>query len=69
MFKDDNKELICDDSGRANEIIINFSKNKKFKNLTYIPNIEAIEKLKFLTFNAKKVFNYLQLAFIKGLIL
>ena len=35
-------------------------KNKKLKNLTYISNIEAIEKFIFLTSNAKKAFNHLK---------
>ena len=33
-----------------------------------MPNIGAIEKSNFLISNAKKVFNYLQLVFIKALI-
>ena len=35
----------------------------------HIPNIRAIEKPNFLTLNAKKVFNHLQLAFVKAPIL
>ena len=54
---------------RANETVMNLSKNKKSRNLIYIPNIEVTEEPNFLTFNAKKVFNYLWLAFIKALIL
>ena len=34
-----------------------------------MPNIGATEELNFLTPNAKKIFNYLQLAFIKTPIL
>ena len=36
--------------------------------MTYVPNIRATKKPTFLTFDAKKVFNYLQLVFIKALI-
>ena len=35
----------------------------------YMPNIIAIKKFNFLTFNAKKAFNYLKQAFIATLIL
>ena len=35
----------------------------------HIPNIGAMKELNFLTPNAKKTFNYLQLAFIKAPIL
>ena len=44
---------------RANKIVINLSKNKKFRNLTCMPNIRAIEEPNFLTPNAKKAFNHL----------
>ena len=44
-------------------------KNDKFEKLTYIANIGAIKKPIFLTFNTKKVFNYLRQAFIKASIL
>ena len=64
-----NKNRIVDDNGnKTNEMVMNLFKNKKFKNLTYVSNIEAIEKPNFLTANAKKIFNYLWLAFIKALI-
>lgn len=47
------------------ELIVNLLKFKKLKNnkpenLTPISNIKAIEKSIFLTFNVKKVFNYLK---------
>lgn len=42
------------------------SKNKKSKNLI---RIKAMGKPTFLTFNARKVFNYLKQVFIKTLIL
>ena len=35
----------------------------------HVPNIEAIREPNFLTSNAKKAFNYLQLVFIKAPIL
>ena len=50
-------------------MIINLSKNTKSRNLTYILNIKVIRKPNFLTPNAKKTFNYLQLGLIKALIL
>ena len=50
-------------------MVMNLAKNNKFKNLTYILNIEAIKKPSFLISNAKKAFNYWQLALIKALIL
>ena len=66
-FKADDNEII-EIGGKANKTVINLFKNKKFKNLTYMPNIKAIEEPIFLTSNVKKTFNYLQLAFIKALI-
>ena len=63
---DDNKVVGID--CRANETVVNLSKNKKSKNLTYI-NIGATRKLNFLTPNAKKAFNQLRLIFIKAPIL
>ena len=55
---DDNRD-VGDSGGRMNEIFENLSKNKKLKNSAYIPNIATIEKLIFLIFDAKKVFNQL----------
>ena len=69
-FKTNNNEVVCV-GGRANETVVNLfnkSKNNKFRNSIYILNIKAIEKLNFVIPNAKKTFNYLQLAFIKTLI-
>ena len=63
IFKANNNEVF-EVGGRVNKTVINLSKN-----LTYILNIEAIKKLTFLILNAKKTFNYLQLVFIKALIL
>ena len=72
-FKAGNNKVVKSDN-RANKTIINFSKsnklkNNKSKNLTYILNIKITKKPIFLTFNIKKIFNYLQQAFIKALIL
>ena len=65
VFKaNDNK--IVEVVDRTNRIFVNLSKNKKFRNLTYISNIRVMEKPNFLTANAKKTFNYLQLACIKA---
>ena len=41
---------------------------KLSKNLTYISNIAATKEFTFLSFNAKKSFNYLKQIFIKVLI-
>ena len=64
---DDNK--IVGVGGRANEIVVNLSKNEKSRNSTHVPNIGATKKPNFLTFNTKKAFKHLRLAFIKALIL
>ena len=66
-FRANNNEVVGV-GGKANETVVNLSKNNKSRNLTRIPNIGATEKPNFLIPNAKKAFNYLQLAFIKGLI-
>ena len=50
-------------------MVVNLSKNNKSRNLTYMLNIRATEKLICLTSNTKKIFNYLRLAFIKAPIL
>ena len=68
IFKANNNKVIRGNSNKANKIITNLSnksKNDKFRNLIYMPNIRAIKKLTFLTFNVKKVFNYLKQVFIK----
>ena len=67
-FKVDDNEFVSNGGGRTNEKFINLSKNNKSRNLTYMPNIRAIKKRIFLIPNAKKIFNYLQLMFIKALI-
>ena len=68
-FKAGNNKVVGGGSGRADEIIINLSKNKKSKKLMRVPNIRAIGKPNFLISNAKKTFNHLRLAFTKALIL
>ena len=69
MFKINNNEIIGDADNKANKIVVNLSKNKKSKNSTYMLNIGAMREPNFLTSNTKKVFNHLQLAFIKAPIL
>ena len=69
IFKIDDNKIVSSNNDRANKTIINLSKNNKFRNSTYISNIEAIKKPIFLTFDAKKAFNYLRQAFIKVSIL
>ena len=39
---------------------MNLSKNNKSRKLTGVPNIKATKEPIFLTFNAKKAFNYLR---------
>ena len=67
-FKIDNDEIVEIDN-KANKIVVNLFKNNKLRNLMHMPNIKAIKKPIFLIPNAKKVFNNLQLIFIKALIL
>ena len=57
-FKTDDNKIVSDGSSRINKLIINLSENNKSRNLIYMPNIEAIKKFTFLTFNTKKTFNY-----------
>ena len=68
-FRADNNEVVGDGGGRANETVINLSKNNKSRDSTRLPNIGATGKPYFLTPNAKKAFNHLRLAFIKTPIL
>ena len=65
-FKINDNEVVVDSDKRTNETVVNLSKNEKSRSLTHIPNIGAIKELTFLTFDAKKTFNYLWLAFIKA---
>ena len=68
-FKADSNGVVGDSSDRANKTVVNLSKNEKSRNLTRVLNIRAPGEPIFLTPNAKKTFNYLQLAFIKAPIL
>ena len=63
MFRADNNEVVSGGGGRANEMVRNSSRK-----LTHVPNIESRREHNFLTPDAKKVLNYLRLAFIKALI-
>ena len=65
-FRAGNNKVVEGSSGRADKMVVNLSKNKKSKKLTCVPNIGATGELHFLTFNAKKIFNYLRLTFIKA---
>ena len=64
-----NNDKVFEVSNRANKTILNLSKNNKSRKSILVPNIKAIEELIFLTSNAKKRFNYLQLVFIKASII
>ena len=66
MLGADGNEVVNNNSGATDRIVLNLSKNKKSRNLTCVPNIGAIKKLKFLIPNAKMAFNNLWLAFIKA---
>ena len=68
-FKAGNNEVVRGDGDRANEIVMDLSKNKKSKKSTRMPNIGFTEEPNFLTSDAKKAFNHLRLAFIKTPIL
>ena len=59
-FKINNNKVISDADSRANKMVVNLFKNDKSRNLTYMPNIEAIEKPTFSICNANKAFNYLK---------
>ena len=63
-FRVDDNEIVSDGGIRTNETVRNSSRKSM-----YMPNIRAIGESNFLTPNAKKAFNYLQLAFIKASIL
>ena len=67
-FRANNNEVVGGCS-RANETVVNLSKNDKSKNLTRVSNIGATGEHNFLTPNTKKAFNHLWLAFIKAPIL
>ena len=65
-FRGDDNEVVDDDDSKINKMVVNLFKNYKSRNSTYIPNIRATKESNFLNSNAKKVFNHLQLAFIKA---
>ena len=69
VFKADDNKIVNDGGNRVNKTVVNLFKNKKSRNLMYIPNIKVTKKPNFLTPNIKKVLNYKQLMFIKALIL
>ena len=69
VFRAGNNKVIEGGGGKADETVLDSSKNKKSRKLTCMLNIGSIKELNFLIPNAKKVFNHLQLAFIKALIL
>ena len=58
-FRVNQNKVVRVDS-RANETVVNLSKNNKCKNLTYLPNIRAIRETIFLIYKAKKAFNHLK---------
>ena len=70
-FRIGNNEVVEGGDNKTNETVVDSSKfkNEKFKKLTCVSNIKAIGEPIFLTFNAKKAFNYLRQAFIKAPIL
>ena len=68
MFRADDNKIVGGGGSKTNQIVVNLVKNKKSRNLTHMPNIRATGKPNFLTPNAKKAFNHLQLAFIKATI-
>ena len=68
MLETYNNKIVTSDDSKANKIVVNLFKNNKSRKLTDMPNIRAIKKFIFLIPNTKKVFNYLQLVFIKTLI-
>ena len=65
-FKANNNKIIRGGSNRTNKIVINLSKNNKFRNSMHMPNIEAKREFIFLIFNTKKAFNHLKQVFIKA---
>ena len=64
-----NNNKIVGISSRANEMVINSSKNNTSRKLTCMPNIGATRESIFVALNTKKTFNHLRLAFKKASIL
>ena len=69
-FRAGNNEVVRSGDNRADKTVVDSSKskNKKSRKSIRMLNIGATRETNFLTSNAKKVFNYLQLVFIKALI-
>ena len=68
-FRADDDEVVGNSGSKANETVVNLSKNNKSRNSSHVPNIGATGEPNFLTSNAKKTFNHLRLAFIEAPIL
>ena len=68
-FRTGNNKVVGGGGGKANETVVNLSKNEKSKKLSHMPNVGAMGEPNFLIPNAKKIFNQLRLAFIKAPIL
>ena len=68
-FRAGNDEVVGGGGGRADETVVNSSKNEKSRKSTRVPNIGATGEPNFLTPDAKKAFNHLRLAFIEAPIL
>ena len=64
-----NDEVVGGDGGKADKTVVNLSKNEKSRKSTCVLNVGATGEPNFLTPDAKKAFNQLQLAFIKTPIL
>ena len=68
-FRANDNKVVGSDNNRTNRTVVNLSKNENSRKLTHVPNIGGMEESNFLTFDAKKAFNFFQLAFIKAPIL
>ena len=71
VFRAGNDEVVGGGGGRADETVVDSSKskNEKSRKSTRVSNVGATGEPNFLTPDAKKAFNHLQLAFIKAPIL
>ena len=68
-FRAGNDEVVGGGGGRADETVVNLSKNEKSKKSTRVSNVGATGEPNFLNPDAKKAFNHLRLAFIEAPIL
>ena len=68
-FRAGNDEVVGGGSSRADETVVNLSKNEKSKKSTRVSNVGATGEPNFLNPDAKKAFNHLRLAFIEAPIL